>query len=190
VYGQYKPTKWYVNGVANYTMSDYTETGAALGVGIRADYDVDSFGANIATGYDFAGGITPELALRYMHINSSDYVNSLGIKNELADADYLTASIGTKYVFDIKASKHMSLHPELNYAVKCDMLSDSQVATVTMPGVNAYVLNGERLSRIAGEFGVGLAMNYRGLDLSLNYDIEAREDYTSQSGRVKVRYNF
>ncbi len=190
VYGQYKPSAWYMNLVANYTMADYTETGAALGTGISAKYDVDSFGANIATGYDFVGGITPELGLRYMHINSSDYINSLGIKNELADADYLTASLGTKYAFDIKATKRFTLRPELNYAVKYDMLSDKQVATVTMPGVNAYALNGERLSRIAGEFGIGLTMNYRGLDLSLNYDIEAREDYTSQSGRVKFRYNF
>ena len=190
VYGQYKPSAWYMNLVANYTMADYTETGAALGTGISAKYDVDSFGANIATGYGFVGGITPELGLRYMHINSSDYINSLGIKNELADADYLTATLGTKYAFDIKATKRFTLRPELNYGVKYDMLSDKQVATVTMPGVNAYALNGERLSRIAGEFGIGLTMNYRELDVSLNYDIEAREDYTSQSGRVKFRYNF
>lgn len=190
VYGQYKPSAWYVNAVANYTMSDYTEKGAVFGVGIAADYDVDSFGANIATGYDFAGGITPELGLRYMHINSSDYISSLDIKNELADADYLTASLGTKYAFDIKASKRLNLRPELHYAVKYDLLSDAQVATVAMPGVNAYSLNGERLSRVGGEFGIGMGIVYRGAGISLNYDIEAREDYTSQTGRVKFRYNF
>lgn len=190
LYGQYKPTAWYMNAVANYTMADYSETGSALGIGVSADYGVDSFGANIATGYDFAGGVTPEFALRYMHINSADYISSLGIKNELEDANYLTASIGTKYAFDLKVAKHLNLRPELSYAIKYDLLSDKQVATVTMPGVNSYALNGERLSRIGGEFGVGIAMNYRGVDLSLNYDIEAREDYTSQSGRVKFRYNF
>ena len=190
LYGQYKPSAWYVNAVANYTMADYTETGSALGIGLSANYDVDSFGANVATGYDFAGGVTPELALRYMHINSADYISSLGIKNELDDADYLTASIGTKYAFDMKVSRRLNLRPELRYGVKYDVLSDKQVATVTMPGVNSYVLDTGRLSRIGGEFGIGLTMNYRGLDMSLNYDIEAREDYTSQSGRVKFRYNF
>lgn len=190
VYGQYKPGAWYMNAIANYTMSDYSETGSALGIGLSGDYDVDSFGANIATGYDFAGGITPELALRYMHINSTDYISSLGIKNELNDADYLTASVGTKYAFDIKASKHTKLRPELRYAIKYDLMSDKQVATVTMPGVDSYALNGDRLSRIGGEFGIGLGMLYRGWDMSLNYDIEAREDYTSQTGRVKFRYNF
>lgn len=190
LYGQYKPSAWYVNAVANYTMSDYSEKGVALGTGITADYDVNAFGANVATGYDFAGGITPELALRYMHVDASDYTNSLGIHNKLDSSDYLTATLGTKYAFDVKATKSLTLRPELRYAVKYDVMSDKQVATVTMPGVNSYVLDGERLSRIGGEFGIGMGVNYKGFDLSLNYDIEAREDYTSQSGRVKFRYNF
>ncbi len=190
VYGQYRRKAWYVNGVANYTMADYSEQGTALGMPVTADYDVKSYGANVATGYRFAGGITPELSLRYLHINESDYVNSLGIKNELKESDYLTASLGTKYAFRIKVTKAFRLRPELSYAVKYDMLSDKQVANVTMPGLNSYALNGDRLSRIAGEFGIGLGARYKGLDVSLNYDIEAREDYTSQSGRLKFRYNF
>ena len=190
VYGQYRQKAWYVNGVANYTMADYSEQGTALGTPVTADYDVKSYGANVATGYRFAGGITPELSLRYLHIDGSDYVNSLGIKNELKESDYLTASLGTKYAFRIKVTEAFRLRPELSYAVKYDMLSDKQVATVTMPGLNSYALDGDRLSRIAGEFGIGLGARYKGLDVSLNYDIEAREDYTSQTGRLKFRYNF
>lgn len=190
VYGQYRQKAWYVNGVANYTMADYSEQGTALGTPVTADYDVKSYGANVATGYRFAGGITPELSLRYLHIDGSDYVNSLGIKNELKESDHLTAALGTKYAFRIKVTEAFRLRPELSYAVKYDMLSDKQVATVTMPGLNSYALDGDRLSRIAGEFGIGLGARYKGLDVSLNYDIEAREDYTSQSGRMKFRYNF
>ena len=190
VYGQYRQKAWYVNGVANYTMADYSEKGTALGMPVTADYDVNSYGAHVATGYRFAGGITPELSLRYLHIDGSDYTNSLGIKNELQESDYLTASLGTKYAFRIKVTEAFRLRPELSYAVKYDMLSDKQVATVTMPGLNSYALDGERLSRIGGEFGIGLGARYKGLDVSLNYDIEAREDYTSQSGRMKFRYSF
>lgn len=190
LYGQYRQKAWYVNGVANYTMADYSEKGTALGTPVTADYDVKSYGANVATGYRFAGGITPELSLRYLHIDGADYVNSLGIKNELKESDYLTAALGTKYAFRIKVTEAFRLRPELSYAVKYDMLSDKQVATVTMPGLNSYALDGDRLSRIAGEFGIGLGARYKGLDVSLNYDIEAREGYTSQSGRMKFRYNF
>lgn len=190
IYGQYKPSSWYANAIVNYTMSDYSENGNALGVPVSADYDVDVFGGRIATGYDFIGGLTPEIAMQYMHINASDYRNSLGVWNHFGDADYLTASIGTRYEFGWVMNNGIVLRPQMHYAAKYDLISDDHTATVTMPGVNAYVINGEKLSRVANELGVALAMNYGALEMSLNYDIEARSNYTSQTGRLKFRYEF
>lgn len=190
LYGQYQPNQWYANAFVSYTMSDYEEKGSAFGIGISSDYDVDAFGAHFATGYEFFSGITPEMTLRYMRFNSTDYTNSLGVRNHFDGADYLTASLGTKYEFDLFFTNGWVVRPQMHYAVKYDLISDEHNATVTMPGVNSYVLNGERLSRIANELGIGVAMNYRGLEMSLNYDIEARADYTSQTGRVNFRYEF
>ncbi len=190
VYGQYKPAEWYVNGTLNYTMSKYSESGNVLGTLVDSDYDVNSFGAQVMTGYDFASGITPEFGLRYMHITTDDYTNSLGIKNHMDDNDFLTAVLGTKYTFDIRATRELMLRPELRYAVKCDIVSDKLVSTVAMPGIAAYTLDAERMSRIGNEFGVGLNMLYRGLDMSVSYEIDIREDYTSQTGMLKFRYNF
>ena len=189
-YGQYKPNAWYANASMNYTMADYHEDGSALGVAVSADYDVDVFGARAATGYDFIGGITPELAMQYMHINSIDYANSLGVQNHFGGADYLNASLGTKYEFDFFTNSGWVIRPQLRYAVKYDLISDKHNALVTMPGVSPYVLDTARLSRIANEVGIGLAMNYGTMEISLNYDIEARADYTSQTGRAKFRYEF
>ncbi|MBE6457616.1 MAG: autotransporter domain-containing protein [Alphaproteobacteria bacterium] len=190
VYGQYKPAAWYVNAMLNYTMSDYAETGDTLGIALAADYKTNAFGGQITAGYDFEGGITPEFGVRYLHINSADYTNSIGIKNELDSADYLTAVLGTRYGFDFETDNGLMLRPEVHYAVKYDMISDKSSATVAMPGVAAYTLDGERLSRVGAEFGMGLTMKYNELDVSLSYDIEVREDYTSQTGMLKARYNF
>jgi outer membrane autotransporter protein len=191
VYGQYKPAEWYVNAILNYAMSDYSERGTVLdGIAIAGDYDVDSFGGALAAGYDFANGITPELGLRYMHVDASDYANSYGIKTSMNDSDFLTGVIGAKYAFDIAATRHLTFAPQLNAALKYDMLSDKNIATVTMPGLDAYTLDGTRLKRIGGEFGIGLGMQYRSLEMSINYDIDVREDYTSQTGMLKFRYNF
>lgn len=190
VYGQYKPTAWFVNAMANYTMSDYSERGIALGAGVAADYDVRAWGGHVMTGYDFAGGITPAIGLRYMHVSADDYKNSLGIKNSLKDSDYLTAVLDTRWNYNAKLGKDWVLSPELHYAVKYDFVSDENTVTVLMPGVNSYVMDGNRLSRIGAEFGAGLGVKYRGVDLTLNYDIELREGYTSQTGRVKARYEF
>ena len=190
LYGQYKPTAWYMNAMLNYTMSDYTEKADVLGVAVKSDYDVDALGVQVMTGYDFAGGITPEVGLRYMHISMDEYKNSLGVKNKLDNSDYLTAVLGTKYAFDYRVARGFTLRPELRYAVKYDLVSDKSVATVTMPGVPSYVLDGNRLSRIGAEFGGGLVMKYQDFSLSLNYDIEVREGYTSQTGRVRARLVF
>lgn len=190
IYGQYKPTAWYMNAMANYTMSDYSEKSDVLGVAVKSDFDVDALGAAVMTGYDFAGGITPEIGVRYVHVSADEYKNSLGIKSKLDDADYLTAVLGTKYAFDYRVSRGFTLRPELRYAVKYDLISDKSVAVITMPGVPSYVLDGERLSRIGAELGAGIVMKYNGFSLAFNYDIEIREDYTSQTGRVRARMLF
>lgn len=191
VYGQYKPSEWYMNAIANYTMSDYSERGTVIDDAVvTGNYDVDSFGGSVNTGYDFASGVTPELGLRYMHISAEDYANSYGIKTHMDDSDFLTGVAGVKYAFDITATKHLTFAPKMNAGIKYDLLSDDQVATVAMPGLEAYTLDGRRLKRIGGEFGIGLGMNYRDLEVSVNYDIDVREDYTSQTGMLKFRYNF
>ncbi|MFQ6703965.1 MAG: autotransporter domain-containing protein, partial [Alphaproteobacteria bacterium] len=190
VYGQYKPTQWYVNAVLNYTMSDFSEEGVVMGTPVTGDYNVNSFGGVIATGYDFASGVTPELGLRYMHVMADDYTNSMDVKTKSKDTDFLTGIFGAKYAFGINMDRYTKLIPQLNAAVKYDMLSDRNISTVTMPGVDSYTLRGERLSRLGGEFGIGLGLKYKTLDFSINYDIDVRKDYTSQTGMLKFRYNF
>lgn len=190
VYGQYKPAAWYVNAMANYTMSDYVEKSDALGIDVRSDFDVDAIGAVVTTGYDFAAGITPEFGLRYMHIGAEEYKNSLGIKNKLKDSDYLTAMAGVKYAFDFRVSRALTLRPELRYDVKYDMLSEKHAASVVMPGVPSYVMVGDRLAPFSMDFGGGLVMRYQDFSFAFNYDIEVREDYTSQTGRVRARMVF
>ncbi len=192
LYGQYKPSDWYINAVLNYASSDYAETSTAPGFSVKSDYDVSSFGAVIMAGYELAAGFTPSVGLRYVHVSTDDYKNSLDIANSFSNLNYLTAVFDTKYAHRFNVSKRWTLLPEFHYGVSFDMVSDAVVATVVIPGAEfgAYTLTGNRLSRLGAEFGFGIGAKYREMDLSLNYDIEVREGYTSQTGRVKFRYNF
>lgn len=189
VYGQYKPTQWYINAALNYTMANYEESGVAFGRAFDSyKYDVDSFGGQIMTGYDFASGLTPEVGARYLHIATDDYNNGFNVENE--DTNYLTGVAGLKYAFEIESDARLKFRPEIRAAATYDFLSDEAVTTVTIPGASAYVLNGERLSRFGGEFGIGLSALYEGWEISVNYDLDLHEDYTSQTGMLKFRYNF
>ncbi len=189
LYGQYKPNEWYVNAALNYTMANYDESADPYGFKRKTEYDVDSFGGQIMTGYDFASGFTPEVGMRYLHISQDAYQSWLGEVDAL-DTDYLTGVAGVKYAFEIESASELKFRPELRAAATYDFMSDAAVATVTAPGNVAYVIDADRLSRFGGEFGIGLTAQYRGLDVSLNYELDLHEDYTSQTGMLKFRYDF
>lgn len=189
LYGQYKPNEWYVNAALNYTMANYDESADPYGFKRKTEYDVDSFGGQIMTGYDFASGFTPEVGMRYLHISQDAYQSWLGEVDAL-DTDYLTGVAGVKYAFEIESASELKFRPELRAAATYDFMSDAAVATVNAPGNVAYVIDADRLSRFGGEFGIGLTAQYRGLDVSLNYELDLHEDYTSQTGMLKFRYDF
>ena len=190
LYGQYKPNNWFVNATATYNMSEYSETKTVTGVDLGAEYDVDSYGVQAMTGYDFATGVTTEAGLRYLHIAQDAYTGEEGSQVGALDTDFLSGVAGMKYAFAIENDWAVKLRPELRAAMTYDFISDDAAATVVMPGVASYKVDSERLSRIGGEFGIGLTATYKGVDLSLMYDLDLHEDYTSQTGMIKLRATF
>lgn len=188
-YAQYKPSNWFLNGAFNYTFADYSTGATLFGVSMTSEYDVDSYGAQLMTGYDFATGVTPMAGVRYLHISQDDYNNGIAdVKSD--DSDFMTGVAGLKYAFDINVYRDFVLQPELRAAATYDFMSDESIATVLMPGAATYVVNADRLSRFGGEFGIGMSALYRGVTVSLNYDLDLHKDYTSQTGMLKFRYNF
>ena len=185
LYGQYKPNNWFVNATATYSMSEYTENKTIAGVVWNDMYDVDAYGAQIMTGYDFTPGITTEAGLRYLHVaqEAHSFVKKL-------DTDFLSGIAGLKYAFAIENDWAIQLRPELRAAMTYDFISDEATATVVMPGVASYKVDAERLSRMGGEFGIGLTALYKGMEVSLMYDLDLHKDYTSQTGMIKFRGRF
>ena len=190
-YAQYKPNQWFVNAALNYTMSKYKETEDNVfgALRLKSDHDTDAFGGQVMTGYDFASGLTPEFGLRYLHVTQDGYNNGLAHVSS-DDTDFLTGIAGMKYRFAIENDSVINWFPELRAAATYDFVSDRAMSTVTMPGAASYVVDGDRLSRFGGEFGIGLTAEYKGLEISLVYDLDLHKDYTSQTGMAKFRYEF
>ena len=190
LYGQYKPNKWFANATLAYTMSEYTENTDPFGVAIESTYDVDAYGAQLMTGYDFATGITTEMGMRYLHIAQEEYDNGV---NSIAaqDTDFLTAVAGLKYAFYVQTDDMLKFRPELRAALTYDVINDDNHATVMLPGVGtSYNVDGKALNKLGGEFGIGLTAEYKGMEFSVMYDLDLHEDYTSQTGMIKFRGRF
>ena len=188
-YAQYKPNKWFINGAFNYTFADYTDKSDLFGINISSNHNVDSYGVQLLSGYDFASGVTPSVGARFLHVAQDEYTNGL-VNVKASDTDFLTGVAGVKYAFDIVATPELTFSPELRAAAKYDFMSDNATATVLVPGAAAYVVDSDRLSRFGGEFGISMSALYRGITVSLNYDLDLHKDYTSQTGMLKFRYNF
>lgn len=190
VYGQYRNSDWFVNGTIAYTMSEYDWNKTVFGVHTDPSYKVNSLSEQIMGGYHFANGITPTLGLRYLDVHQDAYKDGIVSVNDIY-SKYLTGVVGMDFK-NAWVAPHSSIfwNPELHLAATYDMISDSDVALVMVPGAAAYTLEADSLSRLGGEFGIGLTAEYYYLTVSLNYDLNIHKDFSSQTGSLKVKYKF
>jgi len=194
VYGEYKPSNWYVNGIATYGWSDYEENKNVAGVGVKADYDVETFGLQAMTGYDMqvnGFGFTPEAGLRYVHIKQDAYKDSADQRVSGNDSDILTGVIGAKVSKSWELENGMNIKPEARIAATYDLMNDDVNSVVTLANGSAYSVNGEALDRFGMEFGAGVTAEVNdNVELSLGYEGKFREDYQDHTGLINAKYKF
>ncbi|MBO5442752.1 MAG: autotransporter domain-containing protein [Alphaproteobacteria bacterium] len=194
LYGEYKPSNWYINGIATYGWSDYEEKKSVAGVGVKADYDVETFGLQAMTGYDMnvnGLGVTPEAGLRYVHIKQDAYKDSADQRVSANDSDILTGVIGAKVSKNFELSNGMNIKPEARIAATYDLMNDDVNSVVTLANGSAYTVNGEALDRFGMEFGAGVTAEVNdSVELSLGYEGKFREDYQDHTGLINAKYKF
>ena len=194
LYGEYKPSNWYVNGIATYGWSDYEENKSVAGVGVNADYDVETFGLQAMTGYDMnvnGVNITPETGLRYVHIKQDGYKDSADQRVSANDSDILTGVIGAKVSKNFELSNGMNIKPEARIAATYDLMNDDVNSVVTLANGSAYTVEGEALDRFGMEFGAGVTAEVNdNVELSLGYEGKFRQDYQDHTGLINAKYKF
>ena len=194
LYGEYKPSNWYVNGIATYGWADYSEDKNVADVGVKADYDVETFGLQAMTGYDMnvnGLGITPEAGLRYVHIKQDAYKDSADQRISANDSDILTGVIGAKVSKNFELSNGMNIKPEARIAATYDLFNDDVNSVVTLANGSAYAVEGEALDRFGMEFGAGVTAEVNSqVELSLGYEGKFREDYQDHTGLINAKYKF
>ncbi len=185
VYGKYQPAKWYVETVLNYGHAK----NKSEAVGLTGRYDVDTYSAQVLSGYQY--GIADNYAgLRYTYVKADDYNN--GLNNvEGKNTQVATAVIGTRISKEFDLNETVSYTPEFRLAGTYDIKSDNAKTNVNVIGGNTtYSVDGERLHRAALEAGVGLTGTIGNVEVSAGYDVEWRVSNFSQTGMLKLKYNF
>ena len=194
VYGEYKPSNWYVNGIMSYGWSDYSENKNVSGVGVKADYDAETFGLQAMTGYDMQlkhFGLTPEVGLRYVHISQDGYKDSADQRVSSSDSDILTGVIGAKVSKTWILENGVNIKPEARIAATYDLMNDDVNSVVTLANGSAYMVEGDALDRFGMEFGAGVTAEVNdNVELSLGYEGKFREDYQDHTGLLNAKYKF
>ena len=190
VYGEYKPSQWYVNGIATYSWADYEESSTVR----SADYDIDSYGLQVMSGYEtgYKGfDITPEAGLRYVHIDQDGYTDSIGNHVSGDDYDILTAVIGAKVGKTYALENGMNIKPEARVAATYDLMNDDVNSVVTLANGAAYTVEGDALDRFGMEFGAGVTADLNDkVVVSVGYEGKFREDYQDHTGLLNAKYKF
>ncbi len=194
LYGEYKPSNWFINGIATYGWSDYSEDKNVSGQNINADYDVETFGLQAITGYDMqikGLGITPEAGLRYVHIKQDAYKDSADQSVSANDSDILTGVIGAKVNKTFALDNGMLIKPEARVAATYDLFNDDVNSVVTLANGSAYAVDGEALDRFGMEFGAGVTAEVNdNVEFALGYEGKFREDYQDHTGLINAKYKF
>lgn len=196
VYGEYKPSQWYVNAIATYGWSDYNEKKNVAGNIVKGSYDVEAFGLQVMTGYDFdVNGytLTPEAGLRYVNINQDAYTDKLGQSVSSNKSDILTGVVGAKAEKKFALENGTSLTPQLKLAATYDLFNDDESSVVTMANGASYAVNGKALKRFGMEVGAGVKVMDNmdeNLELYVGYEGRFRKDYYDHTGLVNLRYKF
>ena len=185
----YQPNAWWVSGLATFSRGEYEEEKQVLSSTGKATYDVDSWGAQVMTGYDIKlenAIITPEVGLRYLSVKQEGYTDTLGTTVSGTRSDYLTALVGVKGTWDMGA-----IRPTAGVTVGYDVISDDVSALNTLANGASYTVNGEALDRLSTTVTTGIEADLgERTTLKLEYSGTYRKEYQDHSGMLRLEWRF
>ena len=190
VYGEYKPSKWFVNGYAGYNFADYEESSVLK----KADYDVNSISLQAMTGYELSVGsfdVIPQAGVRYINIDKDSHTDSLDQKISGDKSDIFTGVAGVKVAKDFFTEGGNYIRPEVKLAATYDFHNDGANSVVSLSNGSSYTLQGRALERFGIETGAGVSVEASDrVEISAAYEGKFRQDYEDHTGLLNFKYKF
>ncbi|MBO4644597.1 MAG: autotransporter outer membrane beta-barrel domain-containing protein [Alphaproteobacteria bacterium] len=187
VYGEYKPSAFYINGILSYGFSKYDEKTRLLG--LKSEYDTETLAFQVLTGYMF-GILTPETGVRYTKAFQKSYINALGVKMNNQKFETWTGVVGMKVSKDVRLAKYM-ITPEAKISLTYDFQREDFKRTVTLANGSGYVVEGEGLKRAGAEISGGVSVKAGNhTDIGVSYEGKFKKDYADHTGLLNIKYNF
>ena len=191
VYGQYRPSRFFVQGSLGYGNSKYEESKYLPGLTVKGDYHVKNYSAQAVAGYEWTEALIPTVGVRYISLQQEGYKDSSDQAISAEQNNYLSGLAGITLKGAYQATANLRLMPQLRAGLSYDFVSDQAQGTVVLPNGSNYAVSGERLHRLGFETGVSVgAYVFENVEALLGYEGNFRQDYASHTGTLKFRYLF
>jgi len=203
-YGSYAKDAYYIDTGFAFAYNNYdTSRQVALGALSRTatgEYNGQQYAGYIAGGYKFIVKhieVTPVISFLYSHLRLNSYTEdgagSLSLRVDAQDYDTAQTGLGMKagYPFNIKflSSK---VTPELEFSWLYDWSANAQQITSNFTGGGAsFSTQGFVPAQSSYVFGTKITVETgNNITLSLDYDLEIKEDFYAHYGTAEIRYRF
>ncbi len=202
--GVYGASHWgpvYLGGALSFTNHWASTDRAVFGEGLTANYDAQSYGARVETGYRVAtafGAITPYAAGQAQSFHAPGYVESgfytntfaLGFGSDTSSDE--RSELGLRFDTQTPVGADMTLAFRGRLAWAHDWFSNSSLAAAFqgLPGTS-FVVDGATPSRNLALVSAGLELQLaKGVTLQAKFDTELGNRSTLYAGTGTLRYQF
>lgn len=204
LYGSYAKDAYYIDTAFSFAFNTYDEsrhvTVGTLDRTATGDYNGEQYSAYIGGGYKFTAKnveLTPLASFQYAHLRLNSYTEvgagALNLKVDSQDYDVAQTGLGMKLGYPMSLKNGIGkLTPELKFKWLYDWISDAQQATSTFTGGGgSFGTNGFTPAQSSYDFGAKLILETANFTtLSLNYNLEIKENFYGHYGLLEVRHRF
>jgi uncharacterized protein with beta-barrel porin domain len=195
---------YYVNGLAGYTFSSNNtlrqNVGEVPGLSATGSFDANEFAATVEGGRAIKLGnatLTPLAMTDWAYYKQQSYTETGAGGSDLSvdsqAISYLDVGIGGKASWDFAGMSDGShIVPELHTSYRHDLIGDSVEATANFVG-GGQQFTAEGASPEQNKFNVGAQVKYYdsgNVELTANYDLDAKVGYVSQTAYLRAAYKF
>lgn len=182
IYGEYKPSDFYINMTADYENTRYREGG-------NSSYSWENKAIQASVGYTF-NFITPQVAIRSLWIEHDDYMTK---KDEfVSDKTYsvVSALAGVKIAQEFVLTKTYRFVPQMKFSMIYDMKSPDRWVYVQTPSANGFIkTNG--LSSLGTQIDVRMDITSgQETSVGLQYSGQFRNNFESHGVMLTGIYAF
>lgn len=192
VYGSICNNDTTVIADASYLHSEHDITQRNSGKVITGEPESDAFSVGVRVEKEAKAGIgklVPYAGLRYMHLGTGNYTNSIGLAYDADDAELFLLPVGLKYTADIKNNNGWTMRPVVEFGYVWAFGDTDANQTVSLNGAsNSFGYDVTDSGSYVGRFM--LEAEKANISYALGYEYQKGDDVKADKWMFNVNWKF